>query len=166
METMTKTCKNCNKEFECLTKEHDRNNANFCSLSCVAIYTNNNREEVIKNCKHCGNEYNTSANNSKYCSSSCKQKNYRLTSKHILPNQKRLMDNIRSLPCAICNWKDSTRDVHHIVPVSQGGKNEESNLITLCPNHHRMVHNNLVSQDSLYKAIEYRTISSSSLLEE
>ena len=28
-------------------------------------------------------------------------------------------------------------DVHHIVPRSQGGSNEGSNLIVLCPTHHR-----------------------------
>jgi 5-methylcytosine-specific restriction endonuclease McrA len=31
-------------------------------------------------------------------------------------------------------------DIHHLVPVSRGGKNELGNLITLCRAHHRWVH--------------------------
>ena len=31
-------------------------------------------------------------------------------------------------------------DIHHVVPVSEGGKNELSNLTTLCSTHHRMKH--------------------------
>jgi HNH endonuclease/RuvA, C-terminal domain len=31
-------------------------------------------------------------------------------------------------------------DVHHIVPRSEGGRNEPTNLVTLCGSHHRAVH--------------------------
>ena len=34
-------------------------------------------------------------------------------------------------------------DIHHIVPVSHGGKNELSNLTTLCSAHHRMQHRSI-----------------------
>ena len=35
-------------------------------------------------------------------------------------------------------------DVHHIVPISHGGSDHISNLITLCRAHHRMVHKGMV----------------------
>lgn len=67
----------------------------------------------------------------------------------------------KNLPCELCGWKEASRDLHHIIPVSSGGKNETNNLISVCPNHHRMIHKNLISKDTLLKCVEYRTISSS-----
>ncbi len=43
-------------------------------------------------------------------------------------------------------------EVHHIVPVAEGGTDAVANLITLCPNHHAMVHRNLIPRDELRKA--------------
>ena len=41
------------------------------------------------------------------------------------------------------------------------GTNEDDNLICLCPNCHRMIHSNLISENDLNEIIENRTISSS-----
>lgn len=38
-----------------------------------------------------------------------------------------------------CEYKGST-DRHHILPKSQGGDNNKSNISRLCPNHHRAIH--------------------------
>lgn len=48
----------------------------------------------------------------------------------------------KNIPCVICGWNESTRDIHHIVPVKDGGADDISNLTVLCPNCHRVVHNN------------------------
>lgn len=45
-----------------------------------------------------------------------------------------------SLSCSICNWNQATGDIHHIIEVSEGGSNEMSNLIYVCPNCHRCIH--------------------------
>ena len=45
-----------------------------------------------------------------------------------------------SLSCSICNWNQTTGDIHHIIEVSEGGSNEMSNLIYVCPNCHRCIH--------------------------
>jgi DNA-directed RNA polymerase subunit RPC12/RpoP len=58
--------------------------------------------------------------------------------------------------CAICGWNESIGDVHHIVEKSNGGTNEISNLIYVCPNHHRIIHSE--------KKYERETLSSKSLL--
>lgn len=42
--------------------------------------------------------------------------------------------------CAVCSWSEDTLDVHHILPLSKGGADEEYNLIALCPNCHRLAH--------------------------
>ena len=40
--------------------------------------------------------------------------------------------------CSIC--QTDTIDVHHIVPVEDGGTNDLENLMVVCPNHHREYH--------------------------
>jgi predicted HNH restriction endonuclease len=51
--------------------------------------------------------------------------------------------------CIICEWDICEPDIHHIVPKNEGGTNDHSNLICLCPNCHRMAHNNLYERDML-----------------
>jgi predicted restriction endonuclease len=75
---------------------------------------------------------------------------------------KQLYKQLQHLPCEICGWKEATRDIHHILPVSEGGTNELSNLIVLCPNHHRMIHRGLISEQCVQDALNTRTISSPS----
>lgn len=42
--------------------------------------------------------------------------------------------------CALCGWKNAKCDIHHIKDVSFGGTNDMTNLIYVCPNHHREIH--------------------------
>lgn len=157
-------CKNCNKSFQVESREAKRTDkvaGIFCSRSCCVSYTAKERVEVLNICKHCGREYSTVALHSKYCSNSCKQKNYRSKGKSDNMYDRKLLDLLGEYPCEICNWSSAPRDVHHIIPVSENGKNIVDNLITLCPNHHRMVHTNSFSQDYLFEIVKSRTISSS-----
>lgn len=162
MSTILKACVECNVEFKCSLREHNRGNGKFCSLSCAAKCRNKNIPILTKLCGHCGKSYETTSKYSKVCSFLCKQKNYRSKRNNQSKNERELLESLRELPCTICGWNETIRDVHHIIPVSKGGKNELSNLITLCPNHHRMADKNLISEDSLRQAIESRTISSPS----
>lgn len=52
--------------------------------------------------------------------------------------------------CAVCGWGfnmtpfrgsyqwSSSIHFHHIIPASAGGLHDDSNIIVLCPNHHRV----------------------------
>lgn len=162
---ITKVCKICNENFEADTREINRGNANFCSLSCAAIYNNYNRNIKLYNhtCLQCESNFTSQSKNAKYCCQNCKQKYYRKASKgNNKICSKTASKNLAHLPCAICGWIKARRDVHHIQPVSKGGTHEQTNLITLCPNCHRMAHSNLISKEQLKKAVQNRTISSSS----
>lgn len=53
--------------------------------------------------------------------------------------------------CAICGWKESTLDVHH-VNGNRHTDNSPENLCYLCPNHHRMVNNGVISQSDIVLA--------------
>ena len=54
--------------------------------------------------------------------------------------------------CAICHWSEATCDAHHIYPLKEGGPNVLSNLILLCPNHHRLADIGILSCNELEKA--------------
>lgn len=155
-------CKHCNVLFLAENKEINRGNAHFCSINCSSSFNNSFKNKVTNDyvCKHCSQNFK-SVNNSKYCSTLCKQKNYRLKKKSGNPFDKQLEKIIKLYNCEICSWNDAPRDSHHILPVSKGGKSTIDNLISLCPNCHRKAHYNLFSQDYLLKIVKSRTISSS-----
>ena len=155
-----RNCQTCGKSFQADNREINRGNAKYCSLSCAGKVPKSLQYQRV--CTHCGTTYNSSSKNSKYCSYSCKQKNYRKSQRVEGTNIKLLYKLFEDVPCEICGWKETTRDLHHIQEVSQGGTNEVDNLISVCPNHHRMIHKNLISKDELYKIVENRTISSPS----
>lgn len=45
--------------------------------------------------------------------------------------------------CQICGMEDIL-EVHHRIPIKNGGSNEANNLMILCPNHHAMIHMGLL----------------------
>ena len=62
--------------------------------------------------------------------------------------------------CAICGWKitddngekcfqQAGCEIHHINPVSNGGKDVYENLILLCPNHHKQADYGIITKDVL-----------------
>ena len=47
--------------------------------------------------------------------------------------------------CSNCGWNKSSCDLHHIIPRSRGGSNDHTNLTILCPNCHRLAHENKIT---------------------
>lgn len=146
---VNKQCQNCGTEFLADTREINRGNAKYCSLQCSGAKSKSNMIPYNLVCKHCGRDFKSKVISTKYCSLSCKQKHYRLKSQNSTTSMKVLYNKLQHLPCQICGWKEATRDIHHIKPVSQGGTNIEENLIVVCPNHHRMIHSKLISETEL-----------------
>lgn len=163
MKTTEIVCKHCNQTFVARQAEVNRGNAIYCSQQCNAAHQLIIRADNLAThkCKHCGDKFMSHSKYSKYCSQSCKLKNYRVKKKSTNMYDSQLEDTIREYSCEICNWNECTRDVHHIIPVAKGGKSIYTNLISLCPNHHKMADLKLLSQDYLLKIVKYRTISSS-----
>ena len=162
MKNINRICKTCNKPFKADSREVNRGDARFCSRSCGAKQP---KEHIYKkSCKHSGVVFDTASNIALYCSTSCKQKNYRhkskMSSEEDYVSTRTLSKLFINKGCEICGWNETTCDLHHIIEVSQGGTNKLSNLINVCPNHHRMIHKNLVSKDEILKIAKDRTISS------
>jgi hypothetical protein len=52
--------------------------------------------------------------------------------------------------CAICHYS-TIIETHHIIPVHKGGLTIITNLITLCPNHHREAERGMISDLHLFE---------------
>lgn len=55
--------------------------------------------------------------------------------------------------CVICGF-DLVVDVHHITPKANGGADHYTNLITLCPNHHKLAHMQIIDLEHLRRMEE------------
>lgn len=49
-----------------------------------------------------------------------------------------------NIECSACGWNESVCDLHHIIPKSKGGTNDHTNITVLCPNCHRLAHDNKI----------------------
>lgn len=59
--------------------------------------------------------------------------------------------------CRLCEESDpDVLEVHHIVPVAEGGSFDHDNLITLCANHHRLAQKGRISRERLYALALFR----------
>ena len=47
--------------------------------------------------------------------------------------------------CAICGWDKARCDKHRIVWGCNGGKYTKGNVVSLCPNCHRLIHLRLIN---------------------
>ena len=84
------------------------------------------------NCKNCKSIFQKSYPNHIFCSINCQEEYYR---------------KIKTYPpCILCGWNLIT-DTHHIEWQTFGGGHKEKNLVYVCPNHHRMLHNEKFRKD-------------------
>lgn len=49
---------------------------------------------------------------------------------------------LKNNTCEICGWNEAPCDIHHKIPLSKGGADAFDNWICVCPNHHRILHFN------------------------
>ncbi len=60
--------------------------------------------------------------------------------------------------CEYCGKKNCYTNTHHIKSKGSGGDDIEDNLIELCSNCHRKVHDGLISKQELIKIVKRRKI--------
>ena len=164
MKKIKKQCLYCKQEFKADIREHNRGNARYCSISCSTTHSNTKRSYKEYECVCCNKRFKSNGSVVKYCSKNCRVKHYRQQStRNKSYGTKTLQNKLKDFSCMRCNWQEGPRDVHHIIPITQGGQNDKNNLIVLCPNCHRLAHRNLLSKEELLKLLEKWTISSSVL---
>lgn len=98
-------------------------------------------------CSYCGGPL--PPNRHKYCSNDC----WRTANIEANPHQRHVTIPALDRRCAICGWEltptgprggcmwhRSCAEIHHILPVSEGGENTLDNLIALCHDCHVAIH--------------------------
>ncbi len=132
------------------------------------------RKKMNTHCAFCGKEIpkDLGGNRRKYCSTECARcanRNIKKISERVrkmLPIKEQILQAY-DCRCAICGWRGCDEpgmiannghrqwgcmnQIHHIVPVSKGGKETVDNLILLCPNHHKMADLGIISAEELQK---------------
>jgi hypothetical protein len=155
-----KICKNCQKEFE--TTRNTRKNV-FCGHSCSATYNNQVREPMSeeqkkkisdslkKAWKETPEKFPHGENHVQNVAKGTKNK-YNREMVSILDVSSRTTSKIlkrMNLGCCICGWNEGSCDVHHIYGRKIENCDSNENLTYLCPNHHRLVHENKIDKKNL-----------------
>jgi uncharacterized protein with PIN domain len=61
--------------------------------------------------------------------------------RRVFNNTDRFKKKFAGVPCQKCGWSLAKCDVHRIIPGMSGGKYTPNNIMVLCPNCHRLAHN-------------------------
>lgn len=139
-------CAWCDKEFVPTSKVNI-----FCSPLCRNSFKHFKKSKKAAErdkhhvCKYCGKPFVSKKANQVFCSNAChfgwidnigthekshKARVYKVTLIKYLELIKK---------CVVCGWEKNIH-IHHIVPRSQGGKNEVDNYMPLCCNCHQLLH--------------------------
>jgi len=153
--SQTVICNECYGEFIALTTRVKDGKAKFCTKSCSTKHAHKSKKDKLKTCKQCSRRFKTKNDNAKYCSVRCSGKNS-ADKRKLTTVQKEKVAKLKKRGCEICKWSKASCDIHHITPISKGGTNCLSNLITLCPNHHRLADQGTITQVRLNKLIRVR----------
>lgn len=165
--TNPKTCKNCSKIIEVRENErpHDTSRRDFCSRSCSATFNNKGKVRYKKSLCECGNTKSRKAEKCKLC---CKKPSTILnkTLEEIIGDGKystiklndvrkvaRKILSVKEKTCLLCGNHDFDEVVEacHIKGIMTFDPNTKiedinslSNLIWLCPSHHKLFDRGLI----------------------
>lgn len=126
----------------------------------------------MKKCAICGAEILKHGNHRKYCSEACSRKAEAKRQTKVISKRTNAINKVAhsvyrayDCKCAICGWQATPEvitvkgkiqyahgnEIHHIIPISEGGKEEDGNLILLCPNHHKQADMGIIDRETLRK---------------
>lgn len=118
------------KRLEKEKKEAERKNKKESKPKCVICGNETNRKIPV--CSDECKKTHIIQNDAEVANSTDRKRSVSKTAKEILGNK-----------CIVCGY-DKYVHYHHIKYVSEGGGNNISNIIPLCPNHHYEEHNGLI----------------------
>jgi len=152
---MEKICKYCGKEFD--TNSSTKRKV-FCNSSCAAKFNNKDKvvseetrlkiSKALKGRKQVYKKDQSITVGNAVKTGKKVKSIFELSSRTISKLLQRL-----NIGCCICDWKESSCDIHHINGRKIEDPHNHKNLTILCPNHHRMIHNKRLDK-SLLKTID------------
>lgn len=153
-----KACPICLKSFLGWPSQHEITCGNdSCYRQWQSLTTKaRGRNKISVICDYCGKEFlrfPSQLKKKNYCNRSCLGKtkghdnngNWQGGKWRWFQGQVLIRDKNQ---CVICGF-DLVVHVHHIIGRKQGGKDEFSNLVTLCPNHHCLADLKMIDQEVL-----------------
>jgi len=159
-----KSCLYCGTLFETTTRETNRGNGKYCSLSCSARNRKSSPKIPNTKCAKCSKEFyrNKSKKGSSksglfFCNRKCKDEAQKIGGlKQIMPSHYGTSTCYRTLcfkhhkkECVVCG-EDKIVAVHHYD--HNHNNNNIENLIPLCPTHHQYMHSR--HKDLIEKEVE------------
>lgn len=134
-------------------------------------------DALTRECPICGKTFscgNKGGGRQKYCSQTCARRaNARWMHKRISDNSHKgyiahELLYIYGGRCALCGWRATEElishnrrtqyaygnEIHHLIPVRDGGRATFDNLILLCPNHHKQADLGLIPLEELRKHLK------------
>lgn len=154
-----KNCEKCNKE-----NDGKYGSGRFCSRFCANKRTisdeqrkkASDRQKILNDyvCVSCSLPFKGKIKNGRLvkCKDCRKERVIKENVKSILDYSKRTVAKIikrAGLKCSMCNWDETSLDIHHIVERKNGGTNDMNNLIAVCPNCHRKAHEKKYTKEQL-----------------
>jgi len=122
----------------------------FCTRLCYGRFYHPGKIRVDKICEHCNSKFNAKTTKQRFCSHSCSNSSRKginydgLNSKNRALKSKRLkflLAQDRAPLCEHCSHDNyNILEAHHIIERCNGGTDELSNLLLLCPNCHSTIH--------------------------
>ena len=132
------------------------------------------RHDTERACAVCGEliPLTRPGNNTKYCSLKCLRASEKLSRIDYIKTRTARRQKIAydvyaayKHKCALCGWQVTSEllklkgkwqyaygnEIHHIIPVQEGGTDNWDNVILLCPNHHKAADLGLIDQETLRK---------------
>ena len=167
------SCSQCNSPIYKKPNEIKKYNKIFCSKKCQGL-----SQRKIKYCITCNKEIAV-GKNSKNCSRTCsnkarsgmqyKNKGWKKDKAKTNRAIKNYLIELRGGICQCCGYnKTNALVVHHIIFRSQGGTNDEWNLMLICPNCHWEIHSDTeglaLASQALLKSVAVSKAVASSIL--
>ena len=67
---------------------------------------------------------------------------------------------VHGAKCMVCGFDDVV-EVHHIIPIKEGGSTNPTNTLVLCPNHHTMLHMGLLHIKDIVSFVSKKDVDNS-----